>query len=319
MKFLKIFFTVIVVSIGFIALQNNTSIVPKACATGWGSSCPDSPGATYHICPRTGAAYGGCVQSVDFNITIASDTFIPPGQRFIVSIFPTDGSGSVCSDVTCLKRTTEYTTDGWTGGSLTLPTLDQIGCSSGACSNAYSIRIRFAEPFQPGVPNCPISMNPDFTTTIQNGVPVYVPYTLHCQQPEATPTNSPTPSPTRTPTPTPTNVPGTTPTPTPTPPPGVTYTPVPTQMCPVPETPVVSVSCIGCNGGGSGSVPTPTTSQSNTSTPTPGVDDGKGPTIAPTSKPTPTPLPETNRKSGTACTEASQCASNVCGIRGKCV
>lgn len=250
------------------------TFVNQACATGWGASCTNSPGPNYHICPATGQAFSGCVQSAMFNVSIAG-TRIPPGQKFSVSIAPSDGSGSVCSAVTCLRRTTGYTTDGWAGSPLSA-TLDQIGCAtSGTCTNSFRVQVRFAQPYIDPSLNCPNP--PDVIIDIQNGISKPANFNIVCDAPTHTPSPivtkplSPTPTLTRTPTPTVTKTPTLTPKPivtlppnvtatippaaTKTPTPIVTKTPTPTltitptvnPVCPVPATPVVRVTCPLCS------------------------------------------------------------------------
>lgn len=179
-KLLKIFLVTFVLFIGVALIQRDSPLVKTACAAGWGASCSNSYGSTYHICPRTGASFSGCIQSADFNVHI-NGTGIPRGQKFRIQIYPSDGSGSVCSDVTCLNRTADYVTPtGWDGSQYNV-TLDQIGCSSGACRNDYTVKVTFAEPYIDPTLNCP---NPsDFTTTIQNGVPRDANFNIQCQAP----------------------------------------------------------------------------------------------------------------------------------------
>lgn len=180
---LKVLFVLSLMVVGFSLIKGENPIVQRACATLWGSCNPDP---AYQICPRTGAAFGGCVDSAMFNVTI-NGTNIPPGQTFQIDIFPTDGSGDVCSSVTCLKRTTSFTSTGWTGSAYSV-LLDQIGCATaGTCSNAYTVQVRFAQPYIDPTLNCPDPPNV-LIPNIQNGVSQAANFIINCQAPVPTPT-----------------------------------------------------------------------------------------------------------------------------------
>lgn len=180
-KFKKIIFSSLLVVLFFLGLsllKDNSSIsfIKTACATNWGGCNPDP---NYQVCPKTGVAISACVQSVDFNITISSvgSAPIPPGTPFRIQLYPSDGSGDSCPNVTCLRRTSDYTTPGWgTAGTPYSVKLDQIGCDlTGQCTNNYTVQINFATSVT-GI-SCP-EFRQNFN--IQNGNPVTVNYPVNC-------------------------------------------------------------------------------------------------------------------------------------------
>ncbi len=155
---------------------NDSPVVKTACATSWGACNPDP---NYQSCPSGIGPISGCISSVDFNVTINSvgSAPVPNNTPFRIQIYPSDGSGNSCSNVTCLKRTTDYTTPGW--GSAGIPyqvKLDQIGCDlTGSCTNNFTVQINFATTVT-GL-NCP-EYRQNFN--IQNGSPVTVTYNINC-------------------------------------------------------------------------------------------------------------------------------------------
>lgn len=199
MKILKIFLGLLVFLGAFAFLQSNPLVVKNACAANWGgqSVCGSGYyGSGYDVCPHSHVAPDHCVTSSDFDVTI-NGTGIPLGQKMEVFIAPTDGSGDACynvpgTDVTCLDRTEDYPTpNGWDGTPMHF-VFDRIGCSmTGKCTNDYTVRVRFAQPYTDPSVNCP---NPaDYrNSAIQNGVTNYATFTINCQAPGVTITPTPT-------------------------------------------------------------------------------------------------------------------------------
>lgn len=152
------------------------SFIPNACATDWGACNPDP---AYQVCPSGIGAISDCVHSVNFDVTISSigTAPIPAGTPFKIQIYPSDGSGSSCQYVTCLKRVSEYTTPGWgTAGNPYHVTLDQIGCDlTGHCTNNFTVQINFATSVT-GI-SCP-EYRQNFD--VQNGGHIPVNYPVNC-------------------------------------------------------------------------------------------------------------------------------------------
>lgn len=178
--FKKIVFCSLFIALFFLGLtllkdSYPISFVKSACATDWGACNPDP---NYQVCPKTGVAISACVKSVDFNVIITSvgSAPIPPNTTFRIQIYPSDGSGESCPNVTCLKRTADYTTPtGWTGSPYQV-TLDQIGCDlTGQCTNNFTVKINFASAVT-GI-SCP-EYNQNFN--VQNGNPVPVNFAVNC-------------------------------------------------------------------------------------------------------------------------------------------
>lgn len=249
------------ISIGtavFITLLS-ISIVPSfdfanVCAqTKWGG-CAEA----YATCP-TGKIQSHCSQATDFNITV-NGTGIAIGQTFAVYIYPADGTYT-CPDVTCLERRVSGYTFTWPGGTSWSETFNQIGCSSGACPNAYKINVYMTGAELSG--SC--TVNPAgaiYDVTIANGLSIDKTFTFTCiPVSTATPTSAPTatsvpPTATTTPgsptattaPPTATTVPGgptSPPASTPTTPPGVPTATRAPSATPKAPTPTATVPACG--------------------------------------------------------------------------
>lgn len=172
--------------------------VEKAQAQTYWGGCSGA----YAQCPGTSGPISSCVQSSDFDITITSiGAAIPPGQQFVVTIEPADGSGTACegTQVTCLRRVTTFytkthptTSGGWPAGQTTwhMPLLNQIGCgTTGACTNNYHVVASFDDPRVDPTASC---LNPPVPATIQNGSPNVVTVPINCAAPSPSPTACPT-------------------------------------------------------------------------------------------------------------------------------
>lgn len=164
---------------GSIAPSNR---IDSAQAAKWGG-CAGAVGQ----CPGTSGPISTCVDSAEFKVNINGTGPLPPGQGFVVDIFPDDGS-TACSDVTCLKRDTHYTGLSWNNQPIS-ETFDQIGCSTGACANNYTVNVYFNEPKLPGTENCSIPNSIQKWAGIQNGVQREFTFTFNCTTPP-----SPSPS-----------------------------------------------------------------------------------------------------------------------------
>lgn len=174
---------------GHISLNTpaNAQVTFTQGSTQWGA-CNSDP--NYQKCPATGTAISSCIDSAGFKITVnnVGTAIIPPGSPVSVHIAPADGS-TWCSEVTCLKRVTDYPTT-WAGGNtLSLPLFDQIGCATnGTCTNSYLVTFRFTGTNLTF--SCPNSDATVPVSPIRNGQTANVTMNLNC-----TPLVTPTPTP----------------------------------------------------------------------------------------------------------------------------
>jgi len=211
------------------------------CAAKWGSCGLDN---NHKVCPQNGASINACIDSVDISGYIYDGRNVPPGTKITMYA----GNIEVCSDVTCLKRFDQKSTN-WDG----LPTsiiIDTIGCSAGNCRRNVGgkdgdwIYVLFTLDNAPAgcsvdmsangaswfIPSTPSEPRGQIDITGGNNFSRSIDVKIVCPG-APTPTFTPIPTPTQTPTPTPI------PTPTPTTP----------SSCPVPNTVQnVRINCPYC-------------------------------------------------------------------------